>query len=351
MADPPPSDKRDTPPKRDNYTSSLNPGRFRFKSSDSRKRSERATSFTEYWSSSNDSSNPPKRIRRRSPSARKKSTHKNRPSHRSTQSHIQPDLGDAPPRDLSPNAAFRESLFDAMGDDEGAQYWESVYGQPIHNYPVPEVERPTGQLEQMNEEEYAAYVRARMWERTQEGMREERERQREERRKLNSPSYKGTFLDQQLSGNLRRMRLQDARKAWEDTWEKYLSSWTEIAKVVDSLKSTTTTPTVDVDAESSTEVESIADPAPPPLRNLLVWPVKSGKRCDVTPEAVKEFLTHATPKTDLSVVLKTERVRWHPDKIQQRYGALGIGENVMRSVTQVFQIIDQMWTEKQGHKN
>src|SRR5436190_10673322 len=37
----------------------------------------------------------------------------------------------------SPDTAFRESLFDALADDEGAAYWESVYGQPIHIYPRP----------------------------------------------------------------------------------------------------------------------------------------------------------------------------------------------------------------------
>ena len=36
---------------------------------------------------------------------------------------------------MDPNSAFIESLFDALADDEGAAYWEDVYGQPIHTYP------------------------------------------------------------------------------------------------------------------------------------------------------------------------------------------------------------------------
>lgn len=40
--------------------------------------------------------------------------------------------------------AFRDSLFDALADDEGAHYWESVYSQPIHVYPRPSVETPQG---------------------------------------------------------------------------------------------------------------------------------------------------------------------------------------------------------------
>ncbi|PYH90802.1 hypothetical protein BO71DRAFT_401948 [Aspergillus ellipticus CBS 707.79] len=48
----------------------------------------------------------------------------------------------------------------------------------------------------------------------------------------------------------------------------------------------------------------------------------------------------------LLATLKVERVRWHPDKIQHRYGGLGIEEVVMRSVTEVFQIVDHMWNEE-----
>jgi hypothetical protein len=62
---------------------------------------------------------------------------------------------------------------------------------------------------------------------------------------------------------------------------------------------------------------------------------------------VEEFMRRAPGAEDggLLSVLKAERVRWHPDKIQQRYGGLGVDEAVMRSVTEVFQIIDRMWSE------
>jgi hypothetical protein len=42
--------------------------------------------------------------------------------------------------------------------------------------------------------------------------------------------------------------------------------------------------------------------------------------------------------------LKEERVRWHPDKIQQRLGGR-VDEAVMRDVTAVFQIVDKLWTD------
>ncbi|KAJ8120335.1 hypothetical protein ONZ43_g2935 [Nemania bipapillata] len=92
-----------------------------------------------------------------------------------------PNPYEQPP--LDPDAAFRESLFDAMADDEGAAYWEGVYGQPIHTYSREERRvGPEGELERMDDDEYAAFVRQKMWEKTHQGLLEERAR-REARRK------------------------------------------------------------------------------------------------------------------------------------------------------------------------
>ncbi|MCJ1400943.1 hypothetical protein MMC11_004154 [Xylographa trunciseda] len=92
--------------------------------------------------------------------------------------------------------------------------------------------------------------------------------------------------------------------------------------------------------------------------SMIPWPTKTGKLRDVSQEAVEEFLKKG-PSEDidgekdgtegLTKVLKAERVRWHPDKIQQRYGALGIDERTLKSVTAVFQIVDQLWGEVKDH--
>lgn len=79
---------------------------------------------------------------------------------------------------------------------------------------------------------------------------------------------------------------------------------------------------------------------------MIFWPVESGKRRDVNYDSVREFMRHNPAETDLLATLKVERVRWHPDKIQHRYGRLGMDDVVMRSVTEVFQIIDRMWNEE-----
>lgn len=297
--------------------SSQSKGRFRFKSSSSRDKDSHSRHHKRHHSSHRHSERSSKRRHR----------------HRTPE----PPNENNPP--IPPDVAFRESLFDALGDDEGAAYWQSVYGQPIHTYAVPEVPGPNGELEQMDDEEYAAYVRARMWERTREGMLEEQERLREERKRAKMREQQGRgrederrAFERAMEDSLRRGAERKKRRAWEGAWQEYLASWEEIAKVVKESE-----------AASDTEAASAK-----PLRNLLFWPVESGKRRDVNPDSVQEFMRHV-PGADLSATLKVERVRWHPDKMQHRYGALGIDEAVMRSVTEVFQIIDRMWNEERGH--
>jgi hypothetical protein len=133
-----------------------------------------------------------------------------------------------------------------------------------------------------------------------------------------------------MEDSLRRGAERKRKKVWEAAWEKYLASWEEIAKVV-----------------KEPEVADTKDASKTPLRNLLFWPVESGKRRDVNPDSVREFMRRV-PSGDLSATLKVERVRWHPDKMQHRYGALGVDDVVMRSVTEVFQIVDRMWNEERG---
>ncbi|KAI2835100.1 hypothetical protein CBS11350_10290 [Aspergillus niger] len=139
---PHPPDTTTTSPPPDtttNETTHPRPSKFRFKDP-SRKRHRHH-------------SNDRPRDRHRTPSPKRK---KHRAPHRRKHTTPPPDADPSTTR-FSPTTAFRESLFDALGDDEGAAYWESVYGQPIHTYSVPEVPKgPNGELEMMDEEEYAA---------------------------------------------------------------------------------------------------------------------------------------------------------------------------------------------------
>ncbi|KAE8417251.1 hypothetical protein BDV36DRAFT_257447 [Aspergillus pseudocaelatus] len=296
------------------------PGKFRFKTSKDKSRSRRDDTTSTHRHSSH---------RHASHRHRSKRHHRRRSA---SPNPIHSDNEQQQPG-LNADAAFRESLFDALGDDEGAAYWESVYGQPIHNYAVPNVPKgPNGELEQMDEEEYASYVRTKMWERTREGMLAEQERlraekarqKRREERREEDMREKMRF-ERAMEESLRRGKERRRVKAWGRVWEEYVRSWGEVDRAVDQVR----------DGGGGEGVR---------LRNLIFWPVESGKRGDVSRETVEEFMRHA-PGEDLLAVLKAERVRWHPDKIQHRYGALGIDEVIMRSVTEVFQIIDRLWSE------
>ncbi|KAI9891702.1 MAG: hypothetical protein M1814_002452 [Vezdaea aestivalis] len=245
------------------------------------------------------------------------------------------------PPPLSPSAAFRESLFDALADDEGAAYWEGVYGQPVHEYSNERV-GPDGELERMSDEQYATFVRRRMWEKSTEGLREEmrerkresrrreeireerrrereEERRREHRKRKNEPGVSGDWKEQprtDVTDDWTRIREQlDRRKIYQDKW-----------------KALTTNPE--------------AWKANPPA-SVIPWPVPTGRLVNVTPQAVETFLVSGTSgDEDRNAMLKMERVRWHPDKMQQRFGAEKMSVQVSKAVTAVFQVVDQLWTKR-----
>lgn len=231
---------------------------------------------------------------------------------------------------LDPDTAFRESLFDAMADDEGAQFWEGVYGQPVPKIP-PVKQGPKGELEAMTEEEYAAYVRAEMYKKTQQYLFEEksrREQVKREKERLTQQSHHDKVISEQFSravdeslrrGSERRRRAQLVAE-WARKWEAYEKSWDELG---DRSKSSTA---------------------------KIPWPVRRGTIEDINKEEVENFFlngpTSGKPdQADLLRVLKAERIRWHPDKMQQKLGGQDIDETKMRAITTVFQVIDRIWSE------
>lgn len=229
---------------------------------------------------------------------------------------------------MDPEAAFRESLFDAMADDEGAQFWEGVYGQPIHTYPNVK-EGPQGELESMTDEEYATYVRAKMYEKTHQHLLEEkarREAAKKERERLASEGRReereAKKFRRKIEESLRRGEERKTRRGWAEKWDAYLKKWEELGK------------------GGHTKVTIASMP----------WPVEDGRRREVSSKAVERFFLFAPTsgqptEAQLGKILKLERVRWHPDKIQQKLGGQGVEDAVIQAVTEVFQIIDHMWSE------
>ena len=219
-----------------------------------------------------------------------------------------------------------------MADDEGAQFWEGVYGQPIHTYPNVK-ETPDGELERMTDEEYTAFVRAKMYEKTHQHLVEEKARRAKakmERERLAAEGKKeereAERFRRKVDESLKRGEERKSRKAWRENWEAYIGKWEELAK-----------------GAAKVAIASIP------------WPVESGKRKDVTTKEIERFFLYAPTsgqptEAQLSKVLKLERVRWHPDKIQQKLGGQDVEESVIQGVTEVFQIIDRMWSGVRDEK-
>ena len=300
----------------ENYTPTLlspsalpKPSKIRFKSKDRQ-----------------DHDNPEPSSRKHSSSSR----HHRHHHHRSKRRHASPYE-----RTISPNTAFRESLFDAMADDEGAAFWEGVYGQPIHTY-SPHIKTPEGELEKMTDEAYVAYVRRKMWERSHEYIVEERKRRDEQRNYKRKRETEEKEWERGVEQALKRGEERRRTGKWKVCWLAYERGWERLQE----------------------EQAILSEKNSTSLRERISWPVESGSWEDVQPAQVERFFKHApqptsdavgdlVPVVDLAAVLKVERVRWHPDKMQQRFRGQGVDldEKTMKIVTAVFQVVDRMWTE------
>ncbi|RMZ81659.1 hypothetical protein DV737_g2404, partial [Chaetothyriales sp. CBS 132003] len=219
---------------------------------------------------------------------------------------------------LDPDRAFRESLFDALGDDEGADFWQGVYGQPIHTYPNTVRNEDTGDLEHMDDEEYAQFVRRKMWEKSREGVEEARAQQRQQKLKgqegkkaeqqhatAPSDAHNNWAFDFEIEASLRRGRRRRDDKRWQGLWANYLQKWQDLRTLADNRNA---------NGEKA--------PAKLVLGDQIAWPVESGKRQDLQPDKIQAFFTKA-----------------------QRYGFMQIDEPTMQGITATFQVLDRMWSE------
>lgn len=290
---------------------------------------------------------------------RRHASSRHRSKRQKTASHLEDEVHRRPEsmRDIDPDQAFRESLFDALGDDEGANFWEGVYGQPIHKYPNQYIDEETGELETMDEEEYAQYVRRRMWEKSREGIEAAREenirekarqkaKDQETRAKAEKEGesakgpYNNLMFDFDIEASLRRGQRRKDERRWRQLWTDYLQRWDTLQTLVNG-------------ADQDTASENLA------LRNKIAWPVESGKRKDVIPAEIERFVTSAAQAAEadeeskiraLVAAVKSERIRWHPDKVQQRFGFMNIDETTMKGVTATFQVLDRMWNDLRSSK-
>ncbi|KAK0252316.1 hypothetical protein B0A54_14117 [Friedmanniomyces endolithicus] len=272
------------------------------------------------------------------------------------------------PGPTSGDAAFRASLFDALADDEGALYWESVYAQPIHVYSRPSVSTPQGELEQMSDEEYAVYVKTKMWEKRHPEVLLERERSKRVRREDEDERTRRReeFLRRREQAAWERAERRGARRQARGEEEEssgdeekreyafagegntyadvpvdkarrseYASAWTKYLAAWDRLK----LELLDERSAPATDAASASKRIP--------WPVLASK--PVIRANIEDFMRNAPAddeRTKLQV-LKEERVRWHPDKVQQRFAG-AVDEGTMKLVTGVFQVVDALFEEERA---
>ncbi|KAK4983458.1 hypothetical protein LTR66_008824 [Elasticomyces elasticus] len=280
---------------------------------------------------------------------------------------------------LDPNRAFQESLFDAIADDEGAAYWEGVYSQPIHVYSREYRSPETGTLERMTDDEYAEYVKLKMWEkknphlirakreaeRREKERGEERERAREaekrrrkrtnresenrkkenedfwerlkreddrwasgKRKKRESSVSNSRSSDDEYATRTTSRRSRTGRKPsrWERAWKRYLEAW--------NVLSTTTTANHD------------------PVHTHIPWPTQAGTFNGVDEASVKDFYQNANEAVKKlpemltrGGLLKAERFRWHPDKIRHKFGGDKVDDETMKAVNMVSQTINALLEE------
>lgn len=167
-----------------------------------------------------------------------------------------------------------------------------------------------------------------MWEKSHGYIIEERRRREEERRRRKDREWEeekdGRRWRDGVDEALTRGEERRRKGRWRGVWERYAKGW-------DALRFE------DVGGERVR------------LRDKIAWPVESGSWKDVGKENVERFFGQAPQASgtgvDLADLLKKERVRWHPDKMQQRAGNGGIDEGTMKLVTAVFQVIDRLRSE------
>lgn len=266
-----------------------------------------------------------------SPSKRTRPDGQDRDAKRPRRNRPDVNLFTQEPNNIDANDAFDESLFDALADHEGAAYWEKIYGQPIHIYERPtKFNVDTQMYEPVSNSEYVKYVQQKMWQHTHAGELEDMRRRKKEHEKrmaeeaeykrLRNERRRQRMKENRLKGEmeeaLRRGEARRRRQAREDDFARYTQSWETWDGTQDDIP----------------------------------WPTGSGMREDIRETTVRSFFTDglgaSAGSAEFAAGLKEQRVRWHPDKMQQKMGGKDkVAKGVMADITMVFQVIDTLYND------
>lgn len=198
---------------------------------------------------------------------------------------------------------FTERLFDALADDEGRDYWQRVYGQPIDDVP----DEPG-----MTDDEYAAYVRREMWDRKHAD--EARARKIHEEEKWQDRARHNQFVKEQA--RTRTVAIDEVRKSQlQARWKAYTFAWDCLGR----------------------DIWRLSD---------VPWPTLQGTRESISKSEVDSFFSVAGDVRNIS--REELRRRWHPDRFQQRvvrHIAPEEVSDVLGTVTLVAQILNGIISE------
>ncbi|KAJ4392153.1 hypothetical protein N0V93_005776 [Gnomoniopsis smithogilvyi] len=246
----------------------------------------------------------------------------------STSSHYQ---------DLDPDTAFRESVLDALSDADGAAYWQRVYGVDLSTIPRTKTDRITGATERTTDEERIAYARRMIFE-SQKGPRvKDQERRRRKMEETRRQAEESRGAEKERRERKERVRAAEAHRRMQEEIERSLRRGEERRKRTE-MKSR-------FNEYSKQWTEWTGE------QTTIPWPTLTGERKGITEKEIRSFLVRGLElKTvgakEFLARLKEQRVRWHPDKMQQKMGGKdNVAKGVMEDITMIFQVVDTLYDD------
>lgn len=240
-------------------------------------------------------------------------------------------------QDLDPDTAFRESVHDALSDADGAAYWQHVYGVDLSTIPRTKTDPITGATERTTDDERVAYARRMIFESQKAPRVKDEERRRRKREETRHRDEEARTAEKERRQRKERVRAAEAERRMQEEIERSLRRGEERRKRAEmkSKFDEYTKRWAEWDGEQTT----------------IPWPTLTGARNGLTERDIRSFLVRGLElKTvgtkEFLARLKEQRVRWHPDKMQQKMGGKDkVNKGVMADITMIFQVIDTLYDD------
>lgn len=251
----------------------------------------------------------------------------------STSSHYQ---------NLDPDTAFRESVLDALSDADGATYWQRVYGVDLSTIPRTKTDRVTGATERTTDDERVAYARRMIFESQKGPQIKEQERRRRKMDESRRHAEESRSTEKERRERKERVRAAEAHRRMQEEIERSLRRGEERRKRT----------------EMKTKFEEYSKRWSEwnGEQTTIPWPTLTGKRRGITERDIRSFLVRGLELKNVGAKeflarLKEQRVRWHPDKMQQKMGGKdNVDKTVMEDITMIFQVIDTLYDDTRKAK-